>query len=119
MEGNSADRHWQTKVLDTWKVPHLTDIGRPKVLDTWKVPQLTDTGRPKYLIHGRQLSRIFLIRKVLVTGMTRPGKIPTRRTKIEPSSNSLEADAVTPGQRLQSAIERIQRGAGRGNDRQH
>ena len=23
MEGNSADRHWQTKVLDTWKVPQL------------------------------------------------------------------------------------------------
>ena len=32
----ATDRHWQTKLLDTWKVP-----------------QLTDTGRPKYLIHGR------------------------------------------------------------------
>ena len=36
MEGDSADRHRQTKVFDTWKVT-----------------QLTDTGRPKYLIHGR------------------------------------------------------------------
>ena len=48
MEGTSADRHWQTTVHDKWKVT-----------------QLTDTGRPKYLIHGRYLSWIYFVRKVL------------------------------------------------------
>ena len=34
MEGNSADRHWQTKVLDTWKVPQL-NWPRQNSVETW------------------------------------------------------------------------------------
>ena len=32
MGGNSADRHWQNKALETWEVTQLTDIGRTRHL---------------------------------------------------------------------------------------
>ena len=46
MEGNSADRHWHTKVLDTWEVAQLK-FPRQESVKTSKSVEVSSVGDQK------------------------------------------------------------------------